>query len=83
MILDGHRDDALSHSLATEISKVFPHVCTVTAGFHLDNITNEEIQQVLNHHAQGSQKILSYLAALNLIMDKRGSTDETSGLSKQ
>lgn len=70
--LEGHRDDALSQSLAKKIAEVFPNVCTVVAGFHLDNITKEQIQQVMKHHAQGIQRVLSYLSEQGLLT-KEGS----------
>lgn len=69
--LEGHRDDALSQSLAESIAHRFPGVCTVVAGFHLDNITKEQIFQVLDHHNQGIQKVLCSLSQQGLLADER------------
>jgi hypothetical protein len=47
--LAGHKDDRLSQPLAREIAARTGRVVTVIAGFHLDNIGEEEIKQVVNN----------------------------------
>lgn len=59
-----HRDDALAESLAEMVSRRYQCRCVVTAGFHLDNITKEEIRSVLDTHAKGTQKVLHALDEL-------------------
>ncbi|WP_373482995.1 hypothetical protein [Acetobacterium sp.] len=56
-----HKDDALAIPLAKKISETCHCVCTVVAGFHLDEITREQIDEVV---ANGNIGITRILAAI-------------------
>jgi len=43
----GHKDDAISQKVAHTISKATKRAVCVIAGFHIEDITAEEISQVL------------------------------------
>ncbi|WP_243134833.1 hypothetical protein [Acetobacterium wieringae] len=53
-----HKDDALAIPLAKKVSQTFHCVCTVVAGFHLDNITQEEIAEVVVNAEKGLRQII-------------------------
>ncbi len=45
----GHKDDAIAQMAARSISKHVKKPACVICGIHLDNITDEEIQEILNN----------------------------------
>jgi len=45
----GHKDDAIAHEAAYEISRNLRKTVCVIAGVHLDNITAEEIREILSN----------------------------------
>lgn len=45
----GHKDDAIAQMAAHSISKHTKKPACVICGIHLDNITDEEIQEILNN----------------------------------
>jgi len=45
----GHKDDIIARETAHTLSKAFKINVCVLAGVHLDNITNEEIEQILEN----------------------------------
>ncbi|MCF8010279.1 MAG: hypothetical protein K9L17_04840 [Clostridiales bacterium] len=47
--LPGHKDEHIAQPLAHNISSHTGRVVTVAAGFHLDNISQEQIKKVLNN----------------------------------
>lgn len=53
-----HRDDALAIPLAKKVSATFHCVCTVVAGFHLDEITWDEIETVMDNAEKGMIEVL-------------------------
>lgn len=53
-----HKDDALAIPLAKKVSQTFHCVCTVVAGFHLDEITREEIAAVIANADFGMVQVL-------------------------
>ncbi|OFV72364.1 MULTISPECIES: hypothetical protein [Acetobacterium] len=53
-----HKDDALAIPLAKKVSQNLHCVCTVVAGFHLDDITREEIAEVVANAEQGMTQVL-------------------------
>lgn len=53
-----HRDDALAIPLAKKVSETFHCICTVAAGFHLDDINREEIQTVIANAEKGMAQVL-------------------------
>ncbi len=53
-----HRDDVLAISLAQKLSERFHCVCTVVAGFHLDEISTDEIQEVLKNAEEGAKRVI-------------------------
>lgn len=57
---NGHRDSFLTKPLA-EALKSRSQTIVVMGGFHLDNITKEQIQRVLILHEKGIAKILEYM----------------------
>jgi hypothetical protein len=57
-----HKDDALAIPLAKKVSETFHCVCTVVAGFHLDEITREEIAEVIKNADSGMMQVLETLA---------------------
>ncbi|UWG98828.1 hypothetical protein LPY66_08580 [Dehalobacter sp. DCM] len=59
--VEGHRDDALAVPLAQEVSQMFRCICVVSAGFHRDNLSKEEISVVLENHRSGIAKVMNYL----------------------
>ena len=56
-----HKDDALAIPLAKKVSQTLHCVCTVVAGFHLDDITREEIVEVVANADQGMVQVLEIL----------------------
>ncbi|QHA00983.1 hypothetical protein [Dehalobacter restrictus] len=66
---EGHRDDALAEPLAQEVSRALQCVCLVSAGFHQDNLTKEEIAMVLKNHQQGMQAVMKYLKETECFFD--------------
>lgn len=56
-----HKDDALAIPLAKKVSQTFHCVCTVVAGFHLDEITREEIAQVVQNADKGMLQVIEIL----------------------
>lgn len=57
----GHKDDFLVRPIAEAIAGVFKGTVVIMAGFHLDNITPEGIQQVLNTNAQAIPQLLRFI----------------------
>ena len=57
-----HRDDALAIPLARKVSAAFHCVCTVCAGFHLDDIDREQIRQVMANGEEGIRQIMAMIA---------------------
>ncbi|MDK2937715.1 MAG: gallate decarboxylase subunit [Eubacteriaceae bacterium] len=53
-----HRDDALAIPLAKKISQEYRCICTVVAGFHLDNISKEQIVAVIENSKIGMKQLL-------------------------
>ncbi|MCG2730482.1 MAG: hypothetical protein L6276_09420 [Acetobacterium sp.] len=53
-----HKDDALAIPLAKKVSETFHCVCTVVAGFHLDDISREEIAKVIANADIGMVQVL-------------------------
>ncbi|OXS27033.1 MAG: hypothetical protein BI182_09165 [Acetobacterium sp. MES1] len=53
-----HKDDALAIPLAKKVSESCRCVCTVVAGFHLDDITREQIATVIENANTGMIKVL-------------------------
>lgn len=45
----GHKDDLLARAAAYRIAKALKKTVVVVAGFHLDNITGEQIEQVVQN----------------------------------
>ena len=45
----GHRDDSIAHMAAYKICKRLKKPVCAIAGIHLDNITKEEIEQIINN----------------------------------
>ena len=56
-----HRDDALAIPLARKVSAAFHCVCTVCAGFHLDDIDREQIRQVMANGEEGIRQIMAMI----------------------
>jgi len=56
-----HRDDALAIPLARKISAAFHCVCTVCAGFHLDDIEGADISQVLVNGKEGIRQVIAMI----------------------
>ena len=56
-----HKDDALAIPLAKKVSQTFHCVCTVVAGFHLDDITREEIAEVVKNADNGMIQVIETL----------------------
>ena len=56
-----HKDDALAIPLAKKVSQTFHSVCTVVAGFHLDEITREEIAEVIANADMGMVQVLKII----------------------
>ena len=56
-----HRDDALAIPLARKVSAAFHCVCTVCAGFHLDDIDREQIGQVMTNGEEGIRQIMAMI----------------------
>ena len=56
-----HRDDALAIPLARKVSAAFHCVCTVCAGFHLDDIDQEQIRQVMTNGEEGIRQIMAMI----------------------
>ncbi|KNZ40910.1 hypothetical protein AKG39_14985 [Acetobacterium bakii] len=56
-----HKDDALAIPLAKKVSETFRCVCTVVAGFHLDDITRKEIIEVVANSQKGMVLVLKLL----------------------
>jgi len=56
-----HKDDALAIPLAKKVSQTFSCVCTVVAGFHLDEITREEITAVVENADSGMIQVLKVI----------------------
>jgi hypothetical protein len=56
-----HKDDALAIPLAKKVSETFHCVCTVVAGFHLDDITREEIEAVMENAQNGMAQVLEII----------------------
>ncbi|MBP1707654.1 MAG: hypothetical protein H6Q39_1378 [Chloroflexi bacterium] len=54
----GHKDDALAQKAAYAISKYTQKTVCVVAGVHLDNITEEEIGQILKNSFRLIQALL-------------------------
>lgn len=59
-----HRDDALAIPLAKKVSETFHCVCTVVAGFHLDDINREEIQTVMANAEMGMIQVMDAIAEM-------------------
>lgn len=53
-----HKDDALAIPLAKKVSETGHCVCTVVAGFHLDGITREEIETVMENAQNGMEQVV-------------------------
>jgi len=53
-----HKDDTLAIPLAKKVSETGHCVCTVVAGFHLDDITREEIAEVIANADIGMVQVL-------------------------
>ncbi|WKY42850.1 hypothetical protein Q5O14_09175 [Eubacteriaceae bacterium ES2] len=53
-----HRDDTLAIPLAQKISQEHHCICTVVAGFHLDNISKEQIFEVVENSKKGIKQLL-------------------------
>lgn len=60
--LTGHKDDYLSRPLAAKIAAKTGRVVTVVSGFHLDNISKEEIKKIFYNLKIVEKKILEYLS---------------------
>ena len=45
----GHKDDAVAHQAAHDLCKRLKKPVCAIAGIHLDNITNEEIKQIVRN----------------------------------
>jgi len=45
----GHKDDVIAQQIAHLLAKHFRRAVCVVAGVHLDNITNDEIQQIIKN----------------------------------
>ena len=58
---EAHRDDALAIPLARKVSAAFHCVCTVCAGFHLDDIAREEIGQVMANGEEGIRQVIAMI----------------------
>lgn len=56
-----HKDDALAIPLAKKVSQTLTCVCTVVAGFHLDEITREEITAVVENADSGMIQVLKVI----------------------
>jgi hypothetical protein len=54
----GHKDDALAQKAAYAISKYAKKTVCVVAGVHLDNISDEEIGQILKNASEAIQALL-------------------------
>lgn len=61
---EGHKDDALTESLAKNFSRRYHCRCVAAAGFHIDHIAKKEIEAVLEAHTEGSRKIMEALDQL-------------------
>lgn len=60
--LTGHKDDYLSRPLAAKIAAKTGRVVTVVSGFHLDNISKEELKKIFYNLKIVEKKILEYLS---------------------
>ncbi|MBC3888336.1 hypothetical protein GH810_08435 [Acetobacterium paludosum] len=56
-----HRDDSLAIPLARRVSETFHCVCTVCAGFHLDDIERADIGQVLVNGQEGIRQVIAMI----------------------
>jgi hypothetical protein len=56
-----HRDDALAIPLARKVSAAFHCVCTVCAGFHLDDIESADIGQVMANGEEGIRQVIAMI----------------------
>lgn len=56
-----HRDDALSEPLAKAVSEEFGCICSVSAGFHIDDLKTDEILQVVKNNQEGIEKVMMFL----------------------
>lgn len=57
-----HRDDSLAIPLARKVSAAFHCVCTVCAGFHLDDIERADIGKVLANGDEGIRQVIAMVA---------------------
>ncbi|WKY49177.1 hypothetical protein Q5O24_07660 [Eubacteriaceae bacterium ES3] len=56
-----HRDDTLAIPLAKAISERHQCICTVVAGFHLDNITRDQIKEIVKNSEIGVENLLDLI----------------------
>jgi hypothetical protein len=55
----GHKDDAIARKSAYAISKQLKKTVCVVAGVHLENISQEEIDQILKNASELTQALLN------------------------
>jgi hypothetical protein len=59
----GHKDDAVAQRAAYAISKLTRKPVCVIAGIHLDNITGEEIDKILENSSTAVEELLTMMGA--------------------
>ncbi|MDO4542495.1 MAG: hypothetical protein Q4C00_06700 [Bacillota bacterium] len=57
----GHKDDFLVRPIAEAVAVVFKGTAVIMAGFHLDNITSQQIEAVLANNREGVNRLKAYL----------------------
>jgi hypothetical protein len=60
--LDRHKDEQLTYSLARKLSAKTVQTVVVMGGFHIDSISNAEIEEVLTNYEMIEKTILTYFA---------------------
>jgi hypothetical protein len=61
MTLLGHKDDTVAYQAAHEICRKLRVPVCVVAGIHLDNISAEEIQGIIENAREAVRKLLKFL----------------------
>jgi len=56
----GHKDDAIARQAAYSISKRLKKSVCVIAGVHVDNITGDEIEKILENSARAVEKYIDF-----------------------
>lgn len=65
LALVGHKDDEVARSMANQLAQASGRATTVIAGIHVDQATDEEIEQFRSLCRQAVERILRWLASVD------------------